>query len=224
MCGNILFDGNSIVTPDICPGCRSKITYIKQPVCYRCGKQLEDDEQEYCHDCVVKQHNFKRGVAAFSYSQGMKKSMYAFKYNNRREYAKYYASVIAKEFKDVIFSWNCEVLVPVPLHRSKLIKRGYNQAEILAKRLSEQLLIPMDNKILIRTRNTAPLKELNEKERITNLKSAFQTDEIKLKYKRIILVDDIYTTGSTIDECAWTLLRNGAEEVYFITACVGRGF
>ena len=148
MCGNILFDGNSIVTPDICPGCRSKITYIKQPVCYRCGKQLEDDEQEYCHDCVVKQHNFKRGVAAFSYSQGMKKSMYAFKYNNRREYAKYYASVIAKEFKDVIFSWNCEVLVPVPLHRSKLIKRGYNQAEILAKRLSEQLLIPMDNKIL----------------------------------------------------------------------------
>lgn len=89
--------------------------------------------------------------------------MYAFKYNNRREYAKYYASVIAKEFKDVIFSWNCEVLVPVPLHRSKLIKRGYNQAEILAKRLSEQLLIPMDNKILIRTRNTAPLKELNEK-------------------------------------------------------------
>lgn len=71
------FDGNSIVTPDICPGCRSKITYIKQPVCYRCGKQLEDDEQEYCYDCVVKQHNFKRGVAAFSYSQGMKKSMYA---------------------------------------------------------------------------------------------------------------------------------------------------
>ena len=132
--------------------------------------------------------------------------------------------MIAKEFKDVIFSWNCEVLVPVPLHRRKLIKRGYNQAEILAKRLSEQLLIPMDNKILIRTRNTVPLKELNEKERITNLKSAFQTDEIKLKYKRIILVDDIYTTGSTIDECAWTLLRNGAEEVYFITACIGRGF
>ena len=112
----------------------------------------------------------------------------------------------------------------MPLHRRKLIKRGYNQAEILAKRLSEQLLIPMDNKILIRTRNTVPLKELNEKERITNLKSAFQTDEIKLKYKRIILVDDIYTTGSTIDECAWTLLRNGAEEVYFITACIGRGF
>lgn len=224
MCDNILFDRNSIVTPDICLGCRSKITYIKQPVCYRCGKQLEDDLQEYCHDCVAKKHNFKRGVAAFSYSQGMKKSMYAFKYNNRREYAKYYASVIAKEFKEVIASWNCEVLIPVPLHRKKLIKRGYNQAEVLAKRLCEQLSIPMDSKILIRTKNTAPLKELDEKERITNLKSAFQTDKSKLKYKRIILVDDIYTTGSTIDECADTLLRNGAEEVYFITACIGRGF
>ncbi len=224
MCDNILFDRNSIATPDICSGCRSKITYIKQPVCYRCGKQLEDDEQEYCHDCVAKQHNFKRGVAAFSYSHGMKKSMCAFKYNNRREYAKYYASVITKEFKTVISSWNCEALVPVPLHRNKLIKRGYNQAEIFAKRLSEQLLIPMDNKMLIRTRNTVPLKELEEKDRITNLKNAFQTDKSKLKYKRIILVDDIYTTGSTVDECAGTLLRSGVEEVYFITACIGRGF
>ena len=81
----------------------------------------------------------------------------------------------------------------------------------------------MDNKILIRTRNTAPLKELNEKERITNLKSAFQTDEIKLKYKRIILVDDIYTTGSTIDECAWTLLRNGAEGSIFYNGMYRQG-
>ena len=189
-----------------------------------CGKPLEDETAELCRDCRVKISYYGRGVGGFSYSEAMKKSMYAFKYNNRREYGDYYADIICRNYGNVISSWGCEVLVPVPLHSSKLRKRGYNQAGILAKALARLLNMPVDDRILIRTRNTRPQKELLDKERKTNLEKAFQTASNSIKYKKIILVDDIYTTGCTINECARTLKDAGAFEVYFITACIGNGF
>lgn len=190
----------------------------------RCGKPIHDEDAEFCHDCSVKKFVFKRGIAGFAYSSAMKRSMYAFKYNNRREYGRYYAKIIAERFYDTIIGWNCDVLIPVPLHRSKYIKRGYNQAEVFARELSSRFDIPMDNYILIRTKNTRPQKELNDRERRNNIENAFQTRINSIKYKKAILVDDIYTTGTTINECAGVLKRAGVEDIYFVTACIGNGF
>lgn len=190
----------------------------------KCSKPLEDDMRELCQDCERKMHGFVRGVAAFSYSKAMKKSMYGFKYNNRREYGKYYAGVIWDEFGDIIRSWNADALIPVPLHKSRQRKRGYNQAQVLAKELERMLGVKTDDKILVRIKNTKPQKELTYKERNSNIESAFQIRINDLKYKKVILVDDIYTTGATVDECAKVLLDSGVEKVYFITACVGNGF
>lgn len=153
----------------------------------------------------------------------MKKSMYAFKYNGRREYATFYAQSVVDQFGHIINSFNADYLMPVPLHAAKLNKRGYNQAQDFAEELSKLLKIPMST-ALVRTKNTRPMKEMSDKGRADNIKNAFKLKREDMKGKKIILVDDIYTTGMTMDECAKVLLDAGVASVYFITVCIGRGF
>ena len=224
MCDEVLFDSATGSRPLICIDCNRKIKRISQPSCYRCGKALEEDTREFCHDCDNKEFYFERAVSGFMYSDEIKASMYAFKYNNRREYADFYADAILRESEGVICKWNVDVIIPVPLHPKRLRKRGYNQAEVLARAVSERIKVPVDAGILKRVVNTVPLKELNDKERLNNLKNAFQIAKETLQYKKVILIDDIYTTGTTVNECARVLKEAGATFVYVITACVGRGF
>lgn len=190
----------------------------------KCGKRLFDDREEYCQDCQKHRHYFDRGIAAFEYSDALKKSMYAFKYNNRREYADFYGKQLLKNKLEIVKSWDAQALVPVPLYPGKLRKRGYNQAEDLAVKLGEQLKLPVITDLLYRSKNTKPQKELNDKDRKNNIENAFQIKKNSVKYKRLILIDDIYTTGATMDECAKVLRADGAESVYFMTVCIGRGF
>lgn len=208
----------------LCDGCVGKIKPVKQPSCYKCGKQLDDDEREFCHDCTVRTHNYERGVAAFNYSDSMKKSMYAFKYNNRREYAAFYAETLIANYGRIIRDWSVEALIPVPLHPSRYRKRGYNQAEVLAGQLGSRLGIKVDSEMLVRVKKTTPQKELKDKERNNNIENAFQIAKNGVKYKCIALIDDIYTTGATVDECALTLKAGGVDKVYFVSVCIGRGF
>ena len=115
----------------------------------------------------------------------------------------------------------------MPIHRSRLRKRGYNQAELLAKALGRYTGLPVYAKLVKRVKNTAPLKLLNPQERQNNLKKAFHIvgNDVKLmeKLSSVVLVDDIYTTGSTVDEMASVLLETGVEKVYFVTLACGRG-
>lgn len=224
VCDGILYTDDVPKRPKICPECLLSISIISPPYCMKCSKPLEDDLRELCQDCERKKHVFTRGVAAFSYSKAMKRSMYGFKYNNRREYGKYYSEIIWEKFGKTILSWNADVLVPVPLHSARLRKRGYNQAQVLAKELSVLSGIKVDENILTRVKNTKPQKELSDKERNNNIESAFQIRINDLKYNKVILVDDIYTTGATINESAKVLLNSGVGKVYFITACIGNGF
>lgn len=224
VCDGVLFDKDMPERPMVCSGCMGKIRFISQPTCMRCGKPMDGEMEELCHDCANKKFDYQRGVAAFCYSKEMKRSMYGFKYNNRREYGKYYAKMIYEANGNVIQSWNADVLIPVPLHPKRQRKRGYNQALVLAKCLNEYLGIPVDEGALSRIKNTVPQKELATKERNNNIEKAFQTGANVIKYRKVILVDDIYTTGATINECAKVLRASGVDEVYFITACIGNGF
>ena len=122
-----------------------------------------------------------------------------------------------------------DVLVPVPIHKSKYRQRGYNQAEILANGIAKELNIPVFSHLLIRNRKTLPQKQLSDKERLRNLQEAFiynkaAASNYPITLKRVLIVDDIYTTGSTIEACTNVLLRNGIENIYFITLCIGKGF
>ena len=166
-----------------------------------CGKQLDDELREVCEDCAKKRHYFIRGVAAFSYTREIKQSMYRFKYDGQREYARFYAELLYKLKGHIIASWKPQVIIPVPLHAGRYRKRGYNQAALVAHRLGRLMNIPVDETLLVRTKNTLPQKALNDRERSKNIKNAFHTATDIVKYKRILLVDDIYTTGATLDEC-----------------------
>ena len=111
----------------------------------------------------------------------------------------------------------------MPIHKNRLRQRGYNQAYLIAKYVGYKLGIPIVKDALVRTTDTTPQKELNDEERKNNLKNAFQTTENIVKYKRILLVDDIYTTGSTADAVTECLYKAGATDVYFMSICIGKG-
>lgn len=208
---------------DVCMSCMDKLEYIKEPYCLKCGKEIEDFSKEYCYDCMRFEHSFDFGRAVFSYTEGIKKSIYRYKYKNKREYSLYYAKEMAKKWGKDIKRWAPQVIIPVPLHEKKLRQRGYNQAALIAQNLGRILNIPVDDGILIRIRNTTPMKELNDSERVNNLENAFNITRNVVKYNKVLIVDDIYTTGSTIDECSRILKLNGVEKVYFLCICAGIG-
>ena len=124
----------------------------------------------------------------------------------------------------MIRRWSPDVIIPVPIHISRLKMRGYNQAGLIAEALGRIVGIPIDEEALVRVIKTAPMKELSNRERVKNLQNAFQADEKVVRYKKVLIVDDIYTTGATFDACAAVLKQAGVREVYGISLCVGDGF
>lgn len=206
----------------VCNCCKRKLQYIREPRCRRCGKQLSDESRLFCGDCMHRGHVFDYGYALYDY-RSMRNSIYRFKYKNRCEYAKFYAKDICEKLEDEIRFMEADSIVPVPVHVSRLRKRGYNQAQLIAAELSRLTGIPMYNNLVKRVKKTVPQKELNAQERQNNLKKAFHISSDVVKLNKTILVDDIYTTGSTLDAVALELKRHGVETVYFITLCIGEG-
>lgn len=219
ICDEVLAPGRQI-----CLACRKKVVRMKEPVCKRCGKQLDDMRREYCLDCSRKTQRYQQGKAVFVYQGAIRQSMYRFKYANRREYARFYAREAAELYRKWITGHNIEVIVPVPIYEKKQRRRGYNQAEVFARALGRELDIPVDAGLVRRVRNTTPQKELNDKERKANLKNAFQLSCNIVKYKQILLVDDIYTTGSTMDAVAEVLQSGENTRIYYICISIGSGF
>lgn len=122
-----------------------------------------------------------------------------------------------------ILSWKVDALVPVPLHPARKRKRGYNQAELLALEIGKQLGLRVENNWLIRTKNTVPQKLLNGQERRNNLKKAFKAGQNDVKLNAIVIIDDIYTTGSTIDAMAAVCRQQGVSRIYFAALSIGNG-
>lgn len=208
----------------LCEKCRRKVSYIRQPRCLKCGKQIETMEEELCSDCRKKTHFFDRGIGLFAYDENVKNSLYRFKYSNKREYAAVYAKELFVQYGEILKRWDVQAVVPVPMYRDKMRQRGFNQAECIAVELSKLLGVGVEKNLIERVRNTKPMKELDDKERMKNLERAFNISEDSVKYKRILLVDDIYTTGATVDSCALLLKEKGVSKVYFAAVCIGNGF
>lgn len=214
----------TVIHPDerICRACLNKVKIIKEPKCQKCGKQLETDEKLYCKDCDGMNHIFDRGICIFEYTEELKKSLYGFKYGNKRCFRDFFGYAGAKKYRKLLKEWKVEWIVPVPMYHKKQQKRGYNQAEEFGQALAEYTGIKPDDKCLIRVRDTKPQKGLSKEERHQNLQKAFGVDIERVKgMKSVLLVDDIYTTGSTMDACAKVLKAAGVKKVYFM--CVAGG-
>ena len=120
--------------------------------------------------------------------------------------------------------YTSRIIIPVPMFKKKEKQRGYNQAALLAADLSRMTGIPYSEEMLIRVRKTSPMKDLERKDRLRNLKEAFSIREPLSSIHKVLLIDDIYTTGATMDECSLILKDSGAREVYGIALCIGNGF
>ncbi len=206
----------------ICAECAPRLAYIRPPYCLKCGKHIGDSGKEYCDDCAANPHLFDGGRALFSY-RSVSASIARFKYRGRREYAACYAACMEEQLGSFIRSCRADALIPVPLHKSRLKKRGYNQAQVLAEELSARMGIPVRPDLIERAEKTAPMKDLSAAERQNNLKRAFKIRRNDVKLSIIIIIDDIYTTGSTIDAVSREFRKAGVERIYFVTLAIGRG-
>ena len=203
----------------ICLECVPKLKPVEAPWCIRCGRRLTE-EGRYCGDCRAGRHRYFRGRSLYTY-ESAKGALYRFKYAGRQEYARFFGEQMAYYLGDFIRGVDPQGIVPIPLHPARMAKRGYNQAELLARVIGRQMGLTMYPDLLVRVKNTLPSKTLNPRERQNNLKKAFNIAGNDVKLKTILLVDDIYTTGATVDEAAGTLLEAGAECVCFVALACG---
>ena len=208
----------------VCRKCRRGLTYIQEPRCMKCSKPILDVEEEYCYDCRAKQHSYRSGRSVWVYDDTMRQSISRYKYQGSLEYVLVYGEEIVKQYGEWIRAHG-EILVPIPLHKRKRRSRGFNQAEILADVIGKKLQLPVMRDVLLRNKDTLPQKELSDTERLKNLQEAFAVNKKQFSpVNKVMLVDDIYTTGSTIEACAKVLYEAGVKEVYFISICIGKGF
>ena len=206
----------------ICASCKEHLPYIHEPLCKKCGKQLAKEEQEYCADCEKTDHLFTCGRAIFLYEKDLRRSVQRMKFHNHREYLDFYAEEMTRAGEKYLRAWKPKVILPVPMNRKKRRERGFDQSVLLARKLRDLTGIPLDEKSLIRIRYTMPQKELTAKERKSNLKDAFLLDPDCKIQEPVLLVDDIYTTGSTMDAISRELREHGIREIYFLVLCAGR--
>lgn len=228
-----------MIFPERCPGCDRvhKVGHhgfcekcepiIRVPqgnVCPYCGKPLPE-ELLCCPDCRGREEDGVIGQSAMLYSGMMRDSMARFKAGHRAEYAQTYAEYLWKTQRDFLEQMGDAVLVPVPMHDKKVRKRGYNQAELIAAALAKYCHYPSEKRLLRKIKETKAQKSLAKRERMANLEDAFWCDpEVAMLYlpgKCAIIIDDIYTTGATVQACAGTLRKAGFAKVYFLCVCIG---
>ena len=225
----------------ICPECEAMLQRVREPVCRRCGKPLRSSAEQFCPDCLRIPHVFDRGCAVFTYHSAAG-GLFRFKYGGRREYSLWYGAQMAERLEQFCRELAAaagragdgdrgrrtaaprmwfDMLVPVPVSARRLRKRGYNQAFLLAEEISRRTGIPVRGDVLQRTSDTRPMKNMGPAERQNNLKKAFQCTGNDVKLRSIMLIDDIYTTGATVDACAQALYRRGAGRVCFMVLATG---
>lgn len=238
---NFMSNVINVVYPTRCPGCdglikKEELSYgfckkckpdlemVSDNHCQKCGKELKvtDVEEEYCADCQRRKRYFQQGKAAFIYSGVMKKAMYRFKYSNRRCYGRIFAEMAVKSYDSWSGLKDIDGIVPVPMYNKKKRMRGYNQAEVIAEELGKMIHMPVYKNYVIRNRLTLPQKNLDDVQRRANLKNAFIIRKNGVKLRKILLVDDIFTTGSTMDEIAKVCRENGVLKIYCLCVCTGR--
>ena len=209
---------------EMCSACAKKVVYVGEPRCKKCGKPIRYEEQEYCQDCVKQDFYYEQGRSLWLHKEPVSSSVYRFKYQNLRIYGEFYAKEMFRLYGEVIRKWEIDLIIPVPLHWRRRMTRGYNQSEVIAKYLGEYTGIPVDRKAVRRNVYTEPQKQLDNKERRRNLRHAFEVKRRWESPRRILLIDDIYTTGSTIDAISQVLCEKGRNKVWFLTISIGQDF
>lgn len=207
----------------ICKDCKGKLRFIREKTCDICGKPLDELYLvERCLDCINNANYYEKAISCIEYDDLSKKIIYDLKYYKKR-YISYHAAQIIYDRLMESGMYEFDIIIPVPLHKAKKRERTFNQASIIGKYLGKMMDIEIDNKALIRVKNTTVQNQLTKEERRENLENAFEViDADRIINKDILLIDDVFTTGATANECTKALLEKGALNVYVATFATGR--
>lgn len=196
--------------------CTARIINAKIGICSDCYDSLDKTAPALPYQGTK---NISYIMSPFEYTGTMREAILDFKFKNCRSYAPLFADMM-KEYLDSYDIWNeFDFIVPVPLHKSRLKERGYNQAELIAAHAAKYLSLPLESEVLARTRATERQSSLKRTDRVLNVKNAFKC-EADLSGKSILLFDDITTTGSTLQACAAALADAGAKKICALTLAV----
>ena len=201
-----------------CKNCLKNIKIVGNITCMKCGRPLKDTTAEYCSTCAKTTHIFDKGYATFQYFGPMKSAMYRLKYSNKRCYCRTFAKYTAMLYRNEFSKQNFDAIIPVPMYKKKEKSRGYNQASVIATALSKEFNIPILSNYICRIVDTKPMKGLNPLERKENIQNAFKLSENTIQLNKVLIVDDIYTTGSTMDAISAAL--NTEFHRYIVSVCV----
>lgn len=199
-------------TLDLCTPCRARLPWLGG-ACLRCANPVAGDGGDFafCGRCLRKPPHFERSVCAFLYREPVNWLLQGLKYQRRLSGVPVLSGLLLEQLRARPRQWP-ELIVPMPLHRARLRRRGFNQALELARPLARELGIPLANGICERVRDTPQQSELPASRRAANVRNAFRMRG-ELSVKHVAIVDDVVTTGATVNELARLLKRNGAETV-----------
>ena len=216
ICKNYLSDNGQL-----CIKCAGKFDFISSPKCDLCGFPFEfelksSNKKLLCPKCLKKSYKFDKAISAVRYNEFSKRLILPLKHGDKTQYAKTIASIMSMFGREL--AQQSDFIIPVPIHFTRMLKRKYNQASLIATHLSKIYKKPVLYTTLLRQRATKSQGHLSIVERKKNISGAFFVKHIKkIKGKNILLIDDVFTTGATVNECAKILKRNGANKVFVLT-------
>ncbi len=203
-----------------CTGCFAKLAFVSEPYCLLCGFPFDYDlgEQALCGHCMHNPPPYDAARTVLRYDEHSRHLVTHFKYADRTSHMPAYAALMARAGAALIAQ--SDVIIPIPLHRKRLLARGYNQSALLAYGLSDRCHLPVWPDGLLRTRNTPPQAGLSRAQRLKNVVGAFRVNHDyadALRGKSVLLIDDVMTTGATIHHATNMVLGAGAKAVYVLT-------
>ena len=203
----------NLIYPNVCGIC-GKI--CKESLCKKCEIKL-DNIKKFKID-KIKDKNFEKHLYIFKYEGIIKEKLIEFKFNQKPYICKTFVKFLIKNKKICRFLKSYDIIIPVPIHYNRKLERGYNQSALIVKQIAKQLDIKYEDKVLYKKINNKPQSTKNKEERKQNVIGVYDIkNEYKILNKKILLLDDIYTTGSTVNECSKILKKTGAKKVDIIT-------
>jgi ComF family protein len=220
LCREFILDAGDV---RLCNDCLAKAPPLVSPLCSCCGHPFSGSGKDHlCGSCITDPPPFSAARAALSYENSTKEMIHQFKYGNRVMLRRPLGLLAAAHLNAFAITFEADLILPVPLHLRRLRERGFNQAVLLGEIFSKKWGVALSRNNLKRIRWTEPQVNLGAAERAANVRGAFAiSSEKEIAGKRIFLVDDVYTTGSTAKECSRVLMKGGAAVVAVLTVARG---
>ena len=210
-------NGNGHGINDLCDDCRFKLLYFGNNVCYSCGGEL-DGVLSCCTKCMKESERpFLEAASVFAYNGYGRELILKYKSERILPFARIFARMAAERLRSNYSHWQFDMIVPVPLHWSRKFSRTFNQSELLADFLGRELASPVVTQALARIKRTKSQKFLSGMERHKNLRAAFKANQKIVENKKILLIDDVFTTGATLSCAAEAIMDAGAACVYVLS-------